>query len=196
MRSLKTIGIAAILLGLGLSGALAQQATPPADIPGAFDTLPPGNKSIAESLYNAQTGPAYWTRDQIATAKMSGDGWGQIFQEMKRDGLVTEKSLGQVIRRDAGAPAAIHRQGSGLAVQPPRREVTVTTAGGAARTMRIGNGQASRGNGGGNGTTLTTGNGSHGASAASTALGGAFAAGHPGGQGGGHGNGAAAGRGR
>lgn len=146
MRSLKTIGIAAILLGLGLHGALAQQATPPADIPGAFDTLPPGNKSIAESLYNAQTGPAYWTRDQIATAKMSGDGWGQIFQEMKRGGLVTEKSLGQVIR--------------------------------------------------GNGTTLTTGNGSHGASAASTALGGAVTAGHPGGQGGGHGNGAPAGRGR
>ncbi len=165
MRSLKTIGIAAILLGLGLSGALAQQATPPADIPGAFDTLPPGNKSIAESLYNAQTGPAHWTRDQIATAKMSGDGWGQIFQEMKRDGLVTEKSLGQVIRRDASAAQ-------------PRREVTVTTASG------------------GNDTTLTTGNGSHGASAASTALGGAFAAGHPGGQRGGHGNGAAAGRGR
>lgn len=196
MQSLKTLGIATILLGFGLSAAAQEvvvipPTTAPADIVGAYDTLPPGNKSIAESLYNAQTGPTYWTRDQIATAKMSGDGWGEIFHEMKRDGLITEKSLGQVIRRDASAPAALHHSGSSLSSRP-HREIIVTTASGASRVVGIGNGHASRGTG--TTSTLTTGKGSHGASAASSALGGGFAAGHSGGQGGGHGNGHGKGR--
>lgn len=189
MHSHKTIGVAAILLGLSLHAAAAQQvaATAPADIVGAFDTLSPGNKSIAESLYTAQTGPVHWTRDQIATAKLSGDGWGQIFQEMKRDGLVTEKSLGQVVRRDAAGPAALRRH-----------EVVVTTATGASRVVGTGHAHAGRGNGAspitGNGGT---GNGARGAPAVSSALGGGAAmAGNAAGHGGGHGNGMAVGRNR
>ncbi len=188
MQTLKTIGIAAIVSVLGLSGTLAQQAaTAPANISGAFDTLPPGNKSIAESLYSAQTGPTYWTRDQIATAKMSGDGWGEIFHEMKRDGLISDKSLGQVIRRDANPPAAIHRQRGNFS----RRELTVTTASGVTRVVSPGNGHFTRNSG----AALTTGTNSHGASSASSTLGGGLAANKPGGQGGEHGNGAAMGHG-
>lgn len=184
MRSLTITGIAAILLGFGLSGAAAQPvSTAPADIPGAFDTLSPGNRSIAESLYNAQTGPTLWTRDQIATAKVSGDGWGQIFQEMKRDGLITDKSLGQVIRRDVNAPAAIHRP-AGTVSSQPRRGVTVTTGSGASRVVGHHGAMGGRGHGMAN---PATGKGSYASS--SSALGGALMAKTSGGRGGGNGNG-------
>ena len=65
---------------------------------------------------------------------MSGDGWGEIFHEMKRDGLISDKSLGQVIRRDANAPAAIHRQSGNFS----RRDITVTTASGVTRVVSSG----------------------------------------------------------
>jgi hypothetical protein len=107
MPIIKFIAIAAILFGLGLHAAAARDgAAAPADIPGAFDVLAPGEQFIANSLFQAQTGPDSWSRDQIAAAKLSGDGWGDIFREMKRDGLLTDNSLGRVIRTGGRARSA------------------------------------------------------------------------------------------
>ncbi len=37
------------------------------------------------------------TLDEIATLKQDGQGWGQIFKDMKSQGLVTQKNLGQAV---------------------------------------------------------------------------------------------------
>jgi hypothetical protein len=50
-------------------------------------------------LYNAQnpsTGTTKLTVDQIAALK-GKEGWGRVFKEMKADGLVQAKNLGQVV---------------------------------------------------------------------------------------------------
>src|SRR4029453_12471789 len=39
------------------------------------------------------------TLQQIAAKRLSGQSWGQIFREMKAQGLVQEKSLSQVVSR-------------------------------------------------------------------------------------------------
>lgn len=68
---------------------------------GTFDTLSPGNQKIANALFENQTigssGEQAWSLDQIATAKTSGEGWGEIFQQMKADGLIQAKNLGQLV---------------------------------------------------------------------------------------------------
>jgi hypothetical protein len=90
---------------------------------GAFATLSPGNQKIAQSLFAAQvtkapastttggatspgartsspTGPSTGSTlslDQIAAMKQAGQGWGQIFHQMKAEGLVEAKNLGEVI---------------------------------------------------------------------------------------------------
>lgn len=46
-----------------------------------------------------------WTLDQIAAAKQSGQGWGNIFKEMKAEGLVEAKNLGQVVSGKATPPS-------------------------------------------------------------------------------------------
>src|SRR5947208_187156 len=75
---------------------------------GSFDSLSPGNQKIANSLFNAQntTGTSLTplTRDQIADLKKS-EGWGQVFKQMKADGLVQAKNLGQVVSGHATASA-------------------------------------------------------------------------------------------
>ena len=69
---------------------------------GAFQNLSPGDQKIANALFAAQprttTGPARLSRDQIATLKGS-EGWGQVFDQMKSEGLLQAKNLGQVISR-------------------------------------------------------------------------------------------------
>lgn len=98
------IGTVAPSLALG-SGAVAQTksvtSTP------AFDKLSLGNQKVAASLHQAQTpgtSPTglpigLLTLQQIASKRLSGQSWGQIFREMKAQGLVQEKSLGQVVSR-------------------------------------------------------------------------------------------------
>ncbi len=88
----------------------------PTTTPSAYDTLSPGNRKIARALFDAQqtqtttgtgtsgtgtTGPTSktLTLDQIAAMKQSGQGWGEVFKQMKANGLVTEKNLGQVVSR-------------------------------------------------------------------------------------------------
>ena len=66
---------------------------------GAFSKLSPGGQKIAQSLYSSQnppTGTKALTLDQIATMK-SHEGWGRVFKDMKADGLVQAKNLGQVV---------------------------------------------------------------------------------------------------
>lgn len=88
---------------------------------GAFDKLSPGNQKIARALFEAQvqqtsttpgspagtssasstssTSPSSLSLDEIAAMKQSGKGWGEVFHEMKTQGLVEEKNLGQVIKK-------------------------------------------------------------------------------------------------
>lgn len=104
---LRILMIACLSVALLASGAFAQ-TTPPAPNPnqGAFDKLSPGNQKIAQALFDAQqsnaTDPPSATatplsRDDIAAMKQDGKGWGGIFKEMRQEGLVQEKNLGQVV---------------------------------------------------------------------------------------------------
>lgn len=88
---------------------------PPAPTAGAFESLSPGGQKIARSLFEAQTttpppgstggtggtttAPKPLTLDEIAAKKQAGTGWGRVFKDMKAQGLVQEKNLGQVVSR-------------------------------------------------------------------------------------------------
>jgi len=99
-------------------------ATPLNPSPGGYARLTPGNQRVVDALYTAQRtsatgmGATGYTRDQIAAMKQSGLGWGQVFQRLKAQGLVKEKSLGQVMSQSntpasGGSPAAIATTASG-----------------------------------------------------------------------------------
>lgn len=80
-------------------------AESPADGPdvkvGAYKELSPGGRKIADSLFDAQSigpeGKQAWSLDQIATAKQDGRGWGEIFKQIKSDGLTDARNLGQLV---------------------------------------------------------------------------------------------------
>ena len=67
---------------------------------GSFSDLSPGNQNIARALFYAQhpgpNGPQPLSMNQIAALK-SHEGWGRVFKEMKAEGLVHEKNLGEVV---------------------------------------------------------------------------------------------------
>jgi hypothetical protein len=96
--------LAIVLLALALTSPCVAQplsaaATPPVTSSGAYERLSPGNRKIVDALYEAQTttGSAIpLTRDQIAAQK-SVKGWNEVFKSMKAQGLLQEKSIGQVI---------------------------------------------------------------------------------------------------
>ncbi|MBI3016058.1 MAG: hypothetical protein HYY65_13590 [Candidatus Tectomicrobia bacterium] len=104
---------------------------------GTFDSLPPGEQKIADALFNAQVtnstegSPTPLTRDDIATMKQSGKGWGEIFQEMKSQGLVQEKNLGRVV-----SGSAREHRGASSATRTEAREGKSMT--GALRTPESG----------------------------------------------------------
>lgn len=88
---------------------------PPAPTAGAFESLSPGGQKIARALFEAQTttpppgstggtgttttAPKPLTLDEIAAKKQAGTGWGRVFKDLKAQGLVQEKNLGQVVSR-------------------------------------------------------------------------------------------------
>ncbi|MBI2492349.1 MAG: hypothetical protein HYV94_09680 [Candidatus Rokubacteria bacterium] len=78
-------------------------STPPAPTAGTFESLSPGGQKIARALFEAQktttTAPKPLTLDEIAARKQAGTGWGRVFKDMKAQGLVQEKNLGQVVSR-------------------------------------------------------------------------------------------------
>ena len=67
-----------------------------------LDGLSPGNRLIAQALYSAQksttiTGLKPWSLEHVALARAGGRNWGDVFQEMKKDGLLEAETLGQVV---------------------------------------------------------------------------------------------------
>jgi len=137
-----TIAAALMLIA---SSAFAQ--TTPGTTSGgtaSFNTLSPGNQKIARALFEAQrptpNGPQPLSLNQIA-ARKGDEGWGQVFKGMKGEGLVQEKSLGQVIS------SYEHHLHSAAAASSSGR-TTVTT--GSGRTVATGSdhGHAETGKGG------------------------------------------------
>ena len=85
--------LAAVGIALLLSASPIQAQT----TGGSFDSLSPGGQKIANALFSAQsTTGTPLTRDQIADLKKT-EGWGKVFKQMKADGLVQAKNLGQVV---------------------------------------------------------------------------------------------------
>ncbi len=135
-------GMAAALM---LAGKVSAQSTLPAGddistgttktgLSGLYNQLSPGNRKIADSLFQAQQGEdgrVSWSIDDIAQAKRQGAGWGSVFRRMKEDGLVLEKNLSQIIsgrgriESGRGLKTAAVRY-----AQPIRSNVIVTTADG------------------------------------------------------------------
>ena len=85
-------------------------APPPASH--AYDKLSLGNQKVASALYQAQSSKAATIKgsgsspaprplslEEISIRRRTGQTWGQIFRDMKAQGLVHEKSLGQVVAR-------------------------------------------------------------------------------------------------
>jgi hypothetical protein len=104
--------VAAIMLTAGM--AAAQTPLPPAT-GGAFESLSPGNQKIALAIFDSErrAGRTAATRtlslDEIAGMKQNGKGWGEVFKEMKSQGLVQDRNLGQAVSRvsrGGGATAA------------------------------------------------------------------------------------------
>ena len=109
VRRLVVMSVVAIFAASGVQ-AQTKAKTPvtPASTD-AFDKLSLGNQKVASALYQAQSAPASTKRttqaarpltlEEIAAKRRSGQEWGQIFRELKAQGLVQEKSLGQVVAR-------------------------------------------------------------------------------------------------
>ncbi len=107
--TLTLLGI--VLTTTGLAVAQTKSLPPPTatvtmtSTAGAFDKLPPGEQKIARALFDAQKTPTTagaatpLTLNQIAGLKQQHQGWGEVFKQMKAQGLVTDKNLGQVVSR-------------------------------------------------------------------------------------------------
>jgi hypothetical protein len=89
----------ALAAGLMLMASAALAETKSGS-PGSLSDLSPGNQNIARALFYAQhpgpNGPQPLSMNQIAALK-SHEGWGRVFKEMKAEGLVHEKNLGEVV---------------------------------------------------------------------------------------------------
>jgi len=93
--------------------SLTLTVTAAAQMPGgAFDRLVPGDQKLARALHDAQRRDlmpgSRLTLDQIAMKKGS-EGWGNVFKDMKSQGLVTAKTLGHVVNRSATRSEAAGR---------------------------------------------------------------------------------------
>lgn len=122
-------GLAGFLLLLGALSASPTSAQTPS-VAGAYERMSPGNQKVARALFDAQAAatPAppgsgarasrTLTLDEIASQKQGTQGWGQVFQVMRSQGLVLETTLGQVVSRyehqrsrAAVTPAAPSKEG-------------------------------------------------------------------------------------
>ncbi|HEY7539328.1 MAG TPA: hypothetical protein VIF11_04265 [Methylomirabilota bacterium] len=100
-----------VLMLTGAMGTSAEAQSKPApqselaSVPStsAYESLSPGNKRIATALFEAQSTPAgsaaSMTLEQIAQERRSGRKWGDVFQDMKSQGLIEAETLGQVLGR-------------------------------------------------------------------------------------------------
>jgi hypothetical protein len=99
--------LAALMLLFGATTASAQ-TTHPATPAGAYEAMSPGNQNVARALHEAQSltpMPSGSSRkalslDQIATMKRNSSGWGQVFKDMQKKGLLLkDKTLAQIVNR-------------------------------------------------------------------------------------------------
>jgi len=156
----------------------ATTTPPPPRNAGAYAALPPGGQKIADSLYRAELRDAPtattssgrtvkvvdMTKDDIAAAK-KGEGWGRVFKDMKSEGLVTEKNLGQAIKAGRTAPTTASGSGGPAATHRHTSPVVISYGNGAtsvADTGRHHAGGDSSGHRYSGSTTTTTGQISHG----------------------------------
>ena len=133
---MKAIWLSSIVVAATLAaGSAAAQAPPPPAPGGAFESLSPGNQKIALAIFDSEqragaTAPTKpLSLDEIAQMKQGGKGWGVIFKDMKSQGLVQDKNLGQ----------AVSQGSSGGGASAARTEITTAsgktfTAGGNARS--------------------------------------------------------------
>lgn len=135
----------------------------------SFDALSPGNQKIARALFEAQqptaTGGAPLDLNEIADLK-GKTGWGNVFKEMKSEGLIGAKNLGQVVSSheyDLSHSATLGAGNSG-------GTLTVTTAGG--QTAATGPGHSNGAESAEHGSTNA---GHHGNETVSNASGASFA---------------------
>jgi len=100
-----------VLVLLATAGASAEAQSKSAAQPevvsvpseSAFESLSAGNKRIATALFEAQSaadgGVTPMTLEQVAQQRQSGRKWGDVFQDMKSQGLIEAETLGQVLGR-------------------------------------------------------------------------------------------------
>ncbi len=101
---IKSLAIVSLFTVFATAGAEAQTKRVAPSPSGTYDRLSLGNQKVAAALYQAQTPMVGTTArplslEQIAVKRRSGQEWGQIFRELKTQGLVHEKTLGQVVAR-------------------------------------------------------------------------------------------------
>jgi len=137
--------IARRLPSLVLTFALSLPAHGLAQTPGtaaAFQSLSPGEQKIDHALFQAQRatadGAAPLSLDQIAALKAERQSWTKVFEQMRMQGLLRAKSLGEVIahyeqhaslggERVASAPTVVIATGTGrihtlaVSANPPSR---------------------------------------------------------------------------
>ena len=119
VQSLALVSALAIVASAGAQAQTQPKAPAAASPSSAYEKLSYGNQKVAAALYQAQNpavastahgaAPAArpLTLEEIASKRRSGRAWGQIFREMKAQGLVHEKSLGQVVARYQQASDAV-----------------------------------------------------------------------------------------
>ena len=100
--------LAALMLLFGATTATAQTAHPVTPA-GAYEAMSPGNQNVARALHEAQSltpiPPTDGARkalslEQIAAMKQSSSGWGQVFKDMQKKGLLLkDKTLAQIVNR-------------------------------------------------------------------------------------------------
>lgn len=112
-------------------------APPPAPHP-TMGTMSPGGGKIAQALFDAQQGPVQWSMGKILAERQEGEGWGQVFHEMRAAGVIQAKSLGQVIRHSEiqgiPSPAAVHEPHD---VVVSHHDVIITTASGSSHSLSL-----------------------------------------------------------
>jgi len=131
-RLIPGLVVVSVLTIATAAGAQVQTKPKPPGAPTtarAYDKLSLGNQKVASALYQAQSSvvaaiaangstPASrpLTLEEIAARRRGGQAWGQIFRDMKAQGLVTERTLGRVVAnylQAADAPPAMVASDSG-----------------------------------------------------------------------------------
>jgi hypothetical protein len=147
MKWLVAIGVGLLMLCEMFLNVPALFAQAPG---GAFEQLSPGNQKIARALFEAQPtrlppGTSPLTLDQIAARKLSHQdgGWGRIFADMRTEGRVTTKNLGQAVssynHRHHVAPVSrgVSSVSRGPVTTAANRSVSVSAGhGGRAATVK------------------------------------------------------------